>query len=428
MGSLKRYAATIPCVDQEVDYTPFVALVHHPEFQILAKRRQLGGHVPRVFPGGQHSRFEHSLGVFHRTGQALVHLVRRGCVEKTQKNVLLAHALTHDVGHGPLSHGIEPVTSISHKENGVRTLALFEETLASIGVPVSRLVAMMEKRDPLGAIVSDKRLGTDLLDYLRRDAHHIGKSVSDASTVSSQLVYEDGELGIEEAAVPEAVRLMQDYAYMYQRVYLATLCRLYERITAKMVAALLANGLKEDDLWRMTDAELDGAFERSEEPTVRFLYRRYRANARMRAVAVFCPEDTSPYQTMNGDVEAVREIMDFPTDLTLQEAHRLADELERRAAEVLGLEENGVIVVPPIERRRFVPKDVTVWSHGKRKSMRLLYPEAFQGIEGIYRQDAGFRFCVWDGGVAASHRLEDLMRATRGVFLAKDKGGAGCGA
>lgn len=421
MSSLKRSTVTIPCADVEVDYTPFAAIVHHPEFQILRRRKQLGEHVPRVFPGGEHSRYEHSLGVYHYAGRVIGNLIKAGCVDKTQKNVLLCYALLHDVGHGPMSHGIEPVTEFDHKRNGARVLRLFEPELDQVGVPVNRLLAMLEKRDPLGAIISDKRVGADLLDYLQRDAHHTGKRVADVSPILGHLVYEDNHLGIDHTVTQETIRLLHDYCYMYQRVYLGSTCRLFERITARMVELLLEHGeLNEEELWRMTDSELEGAFEHSGHEGVRFLYGKYRANVPMETVFVICPPDTGRFQEFNGaGCGVIHEFGGCPEQLLLRGAHKKARQLELEAELLLDLPRYSVIVVPPIEKRRFAPGDVPVSSHGRRRSLRELYPQAFDGIENIYRHDAGFRLCVWSQyRELAAKRSDDLIRMAEKVLPA----------
>ncbi|MDL5501746.1 MAG: HD domain-containing protein, partial [Candidatus Methanoperedens sp.] len=56
-----------------------------------------------VYPGANHTRFEHSLGVYHLTR----HLIKQ--VEEHRQKELLAAALLHDVGHGPFSHATERI-------------------------------------------------------------------------------------------------------------------------------------------------------------------------------------------------------------------------------------------------------------------------------------------------------------------------------
>ena len=53
----------------------FVPLVDSEEYQRLRDISQLG-HVLLVYPGARHSRFEHSLGVFHIAGQFLQQLLK----------------------------------------------------------------------------------------------------------------------------------------------------------------------------------------------------------------------------------------------------------------------------------------------------------------------------------------------------------------
>lgn len=105
----------------------YIPLIDCPEFQRLRHIKQTG--YQALFPSAEHTRFTHSLGVFH-LGKWAVDCFRRnidlkmfGIDEKQwdvfRKTFILA-CLLHDVGHSPFSH-----TGESYYEKGI----VFEEEL-----------------------------------------------------------------------------------------------------------------------------------------------------------------------------------------------------------------------------------------------------------------------------------------------------------
>ncbi|HZT35578.1 MAG TPA: HD domain-containing protein, partial [Nitrososphaera sp.] len=95
-------------------------------FQRLRRIRQLAG-AHLVYPGAQHSRFEHSLGAMHLAGMAGETLLGKGYIDDAEvvEELRLA-ALLHDIGHGPFSHLFEEVLEIrcktTHEEIGRRII------------------------------------------------------------------------------------------------------------------------------------------------------------------------------------------------------------------------------------------------------------------------------------------------------------------
>ncbi len=80
-------------------------------FQRLRRVKQLGL-SELVYPGATHTRFAHSLGVFHTARQLLKRIKRlqgEQNYRETRAKMALAAALVHDVGHGPFSHAFEDV-------------------------------------------------------------------------------------------------------------------------------------------------------------------------------------------------------------------------------------------------------------------------------------------------------------------------------
>ena len=84
-------------------------LLNTGEFQRLRRIHQLG-FSDLVYPGATHSRFAHSIGVYH-TARQLIEIIRRrqGSLDENRAREVMLAALLHDVGHGPFSHAFEDV-------------------------------------------------------------------------------------------------------------------------------------------------------------------------------------------------------------------------------------------------------------------------------------------------------------------------------
>lgn len=160
-------------------------LIDTPEFQRLRRIRQLGV-SEFTFPGAVHTRFAHSIGVFH-TARVLVEVVDREMKRIKKKpspekaEVALIAALLHDLGHGPFSHtfeGVQASRGVKKKHEkwtadiirnpAGRIQPLLEEYRAGF---TEEVAALLEKEDPediYHAVVSSS-FDADRLDYLRRD-------------------------------------------------------------------------------------------------------------------------------------------------------------------------------------------------------------------------------------------------------------------
>lgn len=74
--------------------------------QRLRRLRQLAG-SEYVYPGANHTRFEHSLGVMYLAGQVLENPNISRVVSDEEIDMCRVSALLHDCGHGPFSHVFE---------------------------------------------------------------------------------------------------------------------------------------------------------------------------------------------------------------------------------------------------------------------------------------------------------------------------------
>ena len=84
-------------------------IIQSRPFQRLRRIKQLG-FTELVYPGATHTRFAHSIGVFH-TAREMMNIVRKKAPEgqNSREKIALAAAIVHDVGHGPFSHAFETV-------------------------------------------------------------------------------------------------------------------------------------------------------------------------------------------------------------------------------------------------------------------------------------------------------------------------------
>lgn len=162
-------------------------LIDTPEIQRLRGVSQLGT-VKWVYPGANHTRFEHSLGTLYLA----LKIARNVLFERNElkelkaiRNELSASAIFHDCGHLPFSHCLEEAGLVSDKkEKGKlighkqRSAEIAERVIDSLkdinisGREVYRTV-LGTKQDYLSDIISGT-LDADRIDYLLRDQLHTG--------------------------------------------------------------------------------------------------------------------------------------------------------------------------------------------------------------------------------------------------------------
>ena len=185
-------------------------VIDTPQFDRLRSLKQLGC-VHFVFPGGKHTRWEHSLGVMHLAGKLVRKLQAdpsRNISEVEVLCVMLA-GLCHDLGHGPFSHTWEAFVKEArngykwcHEETSIKMFEylltdnqlkrafeenkLFEKDITFIKEMI-RSISLDEAevwpyvgRGPekyfLYEIVANKTTGMDVdkMDYFKRDDAALG--------------------------------------------------------------------------------------------------------------------------------------------------------------------------------------------------------------------------------------------------------------
>ena len=170
--------------DSHRDETDRVAwsLLNTREFQRLRHIRQLG-FSDLVFPGATHSRFAHSIGVYH-TARRLVDIITRLQGEQQhdpgRARVALLAALLHDIGHGPFSHAFEAAARVvglpkRHEEWSAEIVQddteinrVLRDTDEALPDRIARLLKEEEPKDIYATVVSSQ-FDADRLDYIQRD-------------------------------------------------------------------------------------------------------------------------------------------------------------------------------------------------------------------------------------------------------------------
>jgi len=175
-------------------------IINTSVFKRLKSIKQLQA-VHEVFPTGNHTRFEHSLGVMHLARSLCEAL---GASREDTRMVEIA-GLCHDLGHGPYSHLWEsfvrhqrPNIEWEHEESSFKMLLLAMEENPEIKMSKEELDFVRElicggdqerekngeypysARGPekffLYEIIANKVTGIDVdkMDYIRRDAKALG--------------------------------------------------------------------------------------------------------------------------------------------------------------------------------------------------------------------------------------------------------------
>ncbi|WP_049929181.1 HD domain-containing protein [Halopiger goleimassiliensis] len=239
------------------------ALLDTAPMQRLREVRQLST-VQFVYPSANHTRFEHSLGVYHLASRA----VDRLDLEPDLADRLRAAALVHDVGHGPFGHQTEPAIERHLGRHHDEIDWLLERTelgdvLAERGLDPTAIAATVDGRGPLGELVSGA-LDVDRMDYLVRDAHHTGVPYGtiDHARLLHNLRIVDGELAVEEDTVATAESALIARTLMNATVYRHHVSRIAGAMIDRASERLLADGVLEPaEFTRLTDAQLLATFE-----------------------------------------------------------------------------------------------------------------------------------------------------------------------
>ncbi len=212
----------------------FRDLVDSKEFQRLRRIKSLGL-CNMIFPGANHTRFEHSIGTYFLATKYLSHF-------SMDDDEFLAAALLHDIGHFPFSHTIEEFYygkyGVDHLDTGIAliqgdNMSDIPVILEKYGLSVGRIVSILKKDgNPIPASLVSGPIDVDELDYLRRDSFYCGVSMGYANPdrIIAISAVEGNEVIAEEKGLFDIESLLVSRFLMYQAVYFHKTCRIANRM------------------------------------------------------------------------------------------------------------------------------------------------------------------------------------------------------
>ena len=158
-------------------------IIDTPEYQRLRNIKQLGC-VAYVFPCATHTRFEHSLGVYHLS-KKYMDILNNDYFTKLEYKLISIAALIHDLGHGPFSHLFDDF--VGGKNHEYRSIELFKfmNGKYNLGYSEDNINFIKDVIEPHDIESKDKKycyqivsnnngIDVDRMDYIMRDTKMTG--------------------------------------------------------------------------------------------------------------------------------------------------------------------------------------------------------------------------------------------------------------
>ncbi|MEK9179935.1 MAG: HD domain-containing protein [Patescibacteria group bacterium] len=384
-----------------IDIRPVLPMMETQEFQALGDKRQLGMSY-LTFPSATHTRKAHSLGAYHATRKLADRWLELGFIKEDEADALSGYALYHDIGHPAFSHVVEDLCDKDNDALGLEIIRGLRGAIEEAGINYELLESMARHENPLYLAVHDKNLGTEKLDYLERDGlATILSRPSGIDYLREHIYFIDGELAIDEKVVDNAIEAQNFYLKMYKNVYLRKTSAIAQRMFQKTVYYLLLAGeITKKDLPTLTDSELLGIMRLSKNPVVQELYDMLKRRELFREAIVIRPEKFANLGTANDKAIATfglkdDEVRKLMKSSALDQKNQAGlGELEKKIANIAGIPEAAVLVVPVFNPGRFQAKDVRIHKDGRISSLKERYPAHFQNMEEVAQSYIALRICV----------------------------------
>jgi hypothetical protein len=227
-----------------------LAIIDRPEFGRLRWIKQLG-FVNYVYPCANHTRWEHSLGVYWLAKKYAIVLG----ADPVQAELIAIGGLCHDIGHGPLSHTFERFTNVSHEQRG---LEIVDKIFSGIGLIADNYGNQIDFGDhttvefikavmtgsgihsslswPFEIVSAKSGIDVDKMDYIMRDSYH--------TTGAFRFEYEqlfhhshiiDGRIVYDSRQLVNLNTLWYMRYCMFNNVYMHPVCTAFEVMALDML-------------------------------------------------------------------------------------------------------------------------------------------------------------------------------------------------
>lgn len=218
-------------------------LIGTREFQRPRRIKQLGT-TYLTFHGAEHSRFNHSLGVYEIV-RRMVDDVFKGGEEwdDSERDLCLCAALPHDLGHGPFSHSFEKVFRLDH-EDFTRAIILgdtevnrvLNKVSPTFAKDVAEVIAKTYQNKQVVSLISSQ-IDADRMDYLQRDAYYTGVSYGhfDMERILRVMRPREDQIVIKQSGMHAVEDYIMSRYQMYWQVYFHPVTRSAEVILTKIL-------------------------------------------------------------------------------------------------------------------------------------------------------------------------------------------------
>ena len=234
--------------DIDINEDIFIDLIETKEFQRLRNIKQIGlSYVS--FPTAEHSRFSHSIGVYHLATRMIEVLENKTNIDLDDSDCLSLRiaCLLHDVGHGAFSHTSEEFFGFNHEQYSIDIIkssdTQINQVLNKYNPNLIDTVVSFIKKDHPHNILNEILSGTvdvDRMDYLLRDSYFAGVKYGevDIDRLFNVIDIKENQLVFHEKGLKAVEDFIMSRYNMFSQVYLNKKALAYEVLVREILAEL----------------------------------------------------------------------------------------------------------------------------------------------------------------------------------------------